>query len=174
MAASNTFDCGTNYLQPNGFRVVVNRRDFPNLQFYAQSVSHPDTNLPATEVAFSRIQGVPFLGDAVEYGVLQMDVLLDEDMNSYRELYNWINAAVTQDIKMGADTLATGKEPVQAPASYYDMTLAILSSHNNINRQFTYVNAFPTSVGQIQFSATTEEQFLSFPVTFRFDYFNFK
>lgn len=170
--ASNTFDCGTNYLQPNGFRVVINRRNFPNLQFYAQSVSHPDVNLPSAEIAFSRISSVPYLGDATEYGTLVLEVLLDEDMNSYRELYNWMQTATDTKHHLGSNVLSTANEAIKDP-SYYDITVAVLSSHNNVNRKFKYLNAFPTSIGQIQMNATTSEQFLSFQTTFRFDFFEF-
>lgn len=172
--ASDTFDCGTNYLQPTGFKVVISRRDFPNLQFYAQSVNHPDVNIPATEVAFSRVQSVAFVGDKVEYGTLTMDVLLDEDMNSYRELYNWMIAATTTNHRLPTEALATGETPAYSPASYYDMTIAVLSSHNNVNRSFIYRNAFPVAMGQVPFTATSTEPYLTFPVSFRFDYFDFK
>tara|TARA_S200002703_G_scaffold159911_1_gene175421 strand:- start:6432 stop:6950 length:519 start_codon:yes stop_codon:yes gene_type:complete len=170
--ASNTFDCGTNYLQPTGFKVLINRKEFPNLQFYAQSVIHPDANLPATETNFSRISSVPFVGDAVEFGTLQMDVLLDENMNSYRELYNWLTTATDTRHVLASESLGRGSAEYKTP-SYYDISVGILSSHNNLNRTFTYINAFPTSVGSISLGATVDEQFLTFPVTFRFDYFQF-
>jgi hypothetical protein len=171
--ASDTFDCGTNYLQPTGFKIIINRRDFPNLQFYAQAVSHPDVNLPATDIGFSRISNVPIVGDKIEFGILQMDVLLDEDMNSYRELYNWMVSATAQKHLLATGGLGQGENPYRS-SSYYDITVAVLSSHNNVNRTFRYINAFPTSVGQISLTASSAEQFLSFPVSFRFDYFNFK
>jgi len=170
--ASNTFDCGTNYLQPNGFKILISRTDFPNLQFYAQSVIHPNADLPATELNFSRISSVPFVGDAVDFGTLQMDVLLDEDMNSYRELYNWMTTATDTKHVLASESLGRGSADYTSP-SYHDITVAILSSHNNLNRTFRYINGFPISVGQISLNATTSEQFLSFPVTFRFDYFQF-
>jgi len=170
--ASNTFDCGTNYLQPTGFKVIISRRDFPNLQFYAQSINHPDVNLPATEVNFSRLQSVPFVGDKIEFGILTMDVLLDEDMNSYRELYNWMVSATSRKHRLTSE-FGKGESPYES-SSYYDMTVAVLSSHNNVNRTFIYRNSFPTSVGQIPFAATSAEPYISFPVTFRFDYFDFK
>lgn len=170
--ATDTFDCGTNYLQPNGFRIIINRRNFGNLQFYAQSVIHPDVNLPATEISFSRISSVPFVGDAIEFGILSMDVLLDEDMNSYRELFNWMNQATDTKHNLGSNLLQTGENAIADP-SYYDITVAVLSSHNNVNRTFRYRNAFPISVGQIQMNSTASEQFLSFQTSFRFDYFDF-
>lgn len=170
--ASNTFDCGTNYLQPSGFKVVINRREFPNLQFYAQSIAHPDASLPPSEIGFPRAS-VPFVGDTVDFGQLSMEVLLDEDMNSYRELYNWMISAVNEKHILATQSLGSGEVDYTAP-SYHDITVAVLSSHNNVNRQFRYLNGFPISIGNIQMNATTAEQYLSFPVTFRFDYFEFK
>ena len=169
--ASDTFDCGTNYLQPSGFKVVINRSQFPNLQFYAQSVSHPEAGLPPAKVSFSRIGTAPFVGDAIDFGQLQLEVLLDEDMNSYRELYNWMLSAVNERHVLATQTLSGSeyKEP-----TYHDITIAVLSSHNNVNRTFRYRNGFPISVGNIQMNASSADQFLSFPVTFRFDYFDFK
>ena len=171
--ASDTFDCGTNYLQPTGFKIIINRRDFPNLQFYAQSVNHPDVNLPATDVGFSRVASVPFIGDKADFGTLVMDVLVDEDMNSYREIYNWMISATSQKHLLASDGLGKGESPYSS-GSYYDITVAVLSSHNNVNRTFRYINAFPISVGQIPLTSTSSEQYLTFPAVFRFDYFNFK
>lgn len=170
--ASNTFDCGTNYLQPTGFKILINRRTFPNLQFYAQSVNHPDVTLPATELNFSRISSVPIVGDAVDFGTLSMEVLLDEDMNSYRELYNWMVTATDTKHILASQSLGRGSDAYKTP-SYYDMSVAILSSHNNVNREFTYINAFPINVGNVTLNSTSGETFLSFPVNFRFDYFEF-
>jgi|TARA_R110000744_G_scaffold63338_3_gene130332 hypothetical protein len=172
--ATNTFDCGTNYLQPSGFKIIISRRDFPNLQFYAQTISHPDVNLPSAELGFSRVNSVPFVGDAAEFGTLTMEVLLDEDMNSYREIYNWMIAATSNPHRLPSASVESNKEGGYQGSTYNDITVAILSSHNNVNRTFRYINGFPTSVGMINLAATSQEQYLSFQATFRFDYFEFK
>ena len=168
--ATNTFDCGTNYLQPSGFKIIISRRDFPNLQFYA----HPDVNLPSAELGFSRVNSVPFVGDAAEFGTLTMEVLLDEDMNSYREIYNWMIAATSNPHRLPSASVESNKEGGYQGSTYNDISVAILSSHNNVNRTFRYINGFPTSVGMINLAATSQEQYLTFQATFRFDYFEFK
>lgn len=165
--AEDTFDCGTNYLEPTGFKILINREKYPNLQFYAQTVNHPDMNLGETLVGYPRVSRVAFAGESIEFGVLSMDVLLDENMQSYRELYNWCERCVETSHKQGTDLNAN------EDGFYHDITISILTSHNNANRSFKYVNCFPTNLGSIPFSAQSTGEYIAFPVTFRFDYFTF-
>ena len=44
-----------NYLQPTGFRVVIDRTKYPNLEYFAQSVSHPGAQLTPLELPVRRI-----------------------------------------------------------------------------------------------------------------------
>tara|TARA_R110002153_G_scaffold27498_4_gene85392 strand:+ start:764 stop:1246 length:483 start_codon:yes stop_codon:yes gene_type:complete len=158
--AENTIDCGSNFLEPSGFKILINRQNLPNLEFYAQSIQHPDVDMPVTEISYPRVGKVGVVGESVNFGMLTIDVILDEKMLSYREVYDWMLSAINSEHKL-------------TPASYFDMTLSILTSNNTPNREFKYINAFPTNVGAIPFSAMNSGEYISFPVTFRFDYFEF-
>lgn len=152
-----TISCSQNYLAPSGFRVLIDRQDFPNLEFHAQAVQHPNVAVNPVEVGYRRTP-IALTGDTLDFGTLSMDVLLDEDMQSYSELYNWMEQAV---------------EKKSDRHDYYDISVFILTSHNNVNKKFTYINAFPIDIGSISLAATDAEQYISFPVTFRYDYFTF-
>ena len=39
-----------NLLQPTGFRVIVERENYGNLEFFAQAVSHPGATVSAVEI----------------------------------------------------------------------------------------------------------------------------
>ena len=39
-----------NYLQPTGFRVVIDRTRYPNLEYFAQQVTHPAHTVKSTGV----------------------------------------------------------------------------------------------------------------------------
>jgi hypothetical protein len=53
-----------------------------------------------------------------------------------------------------------------------DMTLSILSSHNNTTKQIRYIDCIPTALTDIQFETTTGgESFVVFGASFRFSYF---
>ena len=151
-----TVTCSQNYLIPSGFRVLINRDDFPNLEFHAQAVQHPNVASNPVDVGYRRTP-VALTGDTLDFGILSMDVLLDEDMQSYTELYNWMESSVEQ--KSTRDR-------------FYDITVFILTSHNNVNKKFTYINAFPIDIGAINL-ASDADQFITFPVTFKYDYFTF-
>jgi hypothetical protein len=164
------FTCNTNYLAPTGFKVVISRKEYPHLQFFAQEVIHPSLDLPAASAGFSRLAGIPFPGDALSFGELSLTVIMDEEMGVYEELYNWMIRLVNEKHKPQTGSLYRDDDKL---ASYSDLTLIVLTSHNNTNRKVKYQNIFPVSVGSIPFTSTSDGQYITFTVTFKFDYFNF-
>lgn len=153
-----------NYLQPSGFRVLVDRRRFSNISFFAQSVSHPTVATNETRLPFRKFNNVPMPGDTWDYGELTINVILDEDMTSYLEIYNWMKSNIEANLE-GQD----GDN-----ASYSDLVLTILSSKNNINKQIKYVDCFPTDIGNIPLEANVDgTTVITFPVTLRYTYFEF-
>jgi len=58
------------------------------------------------------------------------------------------------------------------PPAMADITLSILSSHNNTTKTIRYIDSIPVSLTDIQFESTTGgESFISFGASFRFSYF---
>lgn len=163
--------CETNFLQPTGFKVIVSKESLPYLSFMSQSLIHPSMEIEAVEIARPRITGVPFIGDQVNFGSVTMEVLLDEGMNVYGEIYSWMERMLETKHKLNRGVLYNAQS--SDLASYADIRIEILTSSNNKNREFQYVNAFPVSLGDVQFNSTTDETFITCPITFRFDYFEF-
>ena len=157
-----------NLFQPTGFKLIINRRNFPNLQFFAQTVNHPSVTLNAAELPFSRIASVPQAGDTVTFSDLSATILLDEDLKGYQEMYNWMLRLVNEEYVSAYDaTVDSGVEPTAN-----DITVTALTSHNNINKSIRYVDAIPTSLDDIQFEANNSGvEYITFPVSFRFTYF---
>jgi|TARA_B110000908_G_C9895088_1_gene288492 hypothetical protein len=159
------FTCDTNYLAPTGFKITVSRENFPNLQFFAQQVMHPSMEMSAVDVPYRRA-AVAVTGDTVSFGMLSMDIMMDEKMNVYEELFQWLERMVEEPHRPN-----TGN--VESVAHYCDIRVQVLNSSNNIARELKYINSFPISLGDITFAATSEGQYITFPVTFKFDYFDF-
>ena len=57
-----------NYLQPTGFKILIDRTRYPNLEFFAQSVSHPSVNATPVELPGKRITTLPLAGDKLTFG----------------------------------------------------------------------------------------------------------
>jgi hypothetical protein len=155
-----------NYLQPNLFKLVVDRKNYPNLEFFAQSVSHPSVDASPAEVPFRRVTRVSMPADKLSYGEMTANIILDENMNSYIEMHNWVSRMVEENYAGPLDRNAN-LPPIEA-----DVTVQILTSHNNIARKITYLDAMPISIGNIELEAQNSEGFITYPVTFRFTYFN--
>jgi len=156
-----------NYLQPTSFRLVIDRQNYPNLEFFCQSVSHPSVQIGTPEIAFRNVSPVPLGGDKFIFSELDVNVILDEDMRAYEEMYSWMKRVVEVN-----NLTATQKNAANIPSAA-DITLMILSSHNNQTKKITYRDAVPTGLGNISFEATsTGTEFLVVPVSFRYNYFD--
>lgn len=108
-------------------------------------------------------------GNTLQFGELTMDVLLDEDFNAYEEIYNWIVRQVNEKhIKRRSQMQTT----TENPPTYADISIIALTSHNNKNKILKYIDAIPTAVGDIVFDTTNAGvEFVTFPATFRYSYF---
>ena len=166
----STITTNTNYLQPNGFKISIDRKYFPNLAFYAQKVMHPSMNGAAVSVPVSRLsQGVRMTPDSIDFGELSMMIIMDEEMATYEEIYNWMESFVNKQDATPLD-VASGAGP-----SFADITVSITNSHNNVIKQIVYKNAIPTSLGDIMFEAATGDvQYIIMPVNFAFDTFEIR
>jgi hypothetical protein len=155
-----------NFLQPTGFKVVVLRKRFKNLEFFAQSVQHPDLSV-APSVAQFRGTNALIPGDKLEYGTLTIDAIMDENMNVYKEMHEWLKSTVEQKYKP-ANVAKVGDEDITT----YDISLMVLSSHNNTIDTIRYKSTFPISIGTVNFQSTADAvQYVTFPITFAYTTF---
>jgi predicted ester cyclase len=154
-----------NYLQPTGFRVVIDRVKYPNLEFFAQTVTHPGASLPPTELPTTRITSVPLAGDKMSFSELSLSLILDENMSSYEEMYDWMVRIVNEGQKS-----ASFRD--EGFPTFADITVMVLSSHNNSVKKIKYKDCVPTDLGAIDFQSTTGDvQYLTFTASFRFTQF---
>ena len=155
-----------NFLQPTSFKITIDRKNFPNLEFFCQSFIHPGMIMNSVEIPYQRITGIPLIGDKLTFNEMQANILLDEDMKAYDEMYSWMRRNL--DVEHVSPVQRTNDQP---PAMS-DITLSILSSHNNTTKTIKYVDSIPVSLTDIQFESTAGgESFISFGASFRFTYF---
>jgi len=156
-----------NYLQPTSFKLVIDRKNYPNLEFFCQSFTHPGLLMPAAEMPIRRLQSIPMPGESITINELSATILLDENLDSYNEMYSWIRRIQTRNMEDN-QLLQRGS----LPPTTADITLSILSSHNNQTKQVRYLDSVPTSLGDINFESTASgTEFITFTATFRFSYF---
>jgi len=157
-----------NYLQPTGFRINIDRRRYPNLEYFVQSIAHPSLDVTPVELPVSRLTSIPLIGDSIKFGNVDFTILLDENMKSYEEMFEWMQRGVNEG-QVSAENRRNGIP------TYSDITLSILSSHNNINKSIIYRDCIPTNLGGVSFvSNSGDAAFLTFTASFRFSQFEIK
>ena len=122
----------------------------------------------SVEIPFKGISSIPFAGDKLTFSELTCMIIVDENLNAYTEMYNWLQRTVQ-------NTVTALNKTEDQPPTYSDITLNILSSHNNMTRQIRYLDCIPTGLGDLSLESTTGDvSFITFPATFRFTTFELK
>ena len=158
-----------NYLQPTSYKLTIDRENYPNLEYFAQSVTHPGMIMNPVEMPYKQLSGIPFTGAKLTYNELSANLILDENLSSYDEMYNWMRRLLTQEeipaIKRNFKT--------KVVPTYSDIVVSILSSHNNKTKHIKYIDCIPIALGDITFESTaTGTEFVTFTISFRFSYFD--
>ena len=154
-----------NFLNPNEFRFTLSR--LPHVEFFVQGVTLPDISSTPVE-QFTPFKTVYRPADKIEFGDLTLTVLVDENMQSYLETWNWLIALTKPENFDQYANLLSGD------GIYSDATLTVLSSKKNPNVQITFKDMFPISVGSI--ALATNQSDVNPPVvdmTFRYSSYSF-
>ena len=155
------------YASPVQFRFKIAK--LPEVEFFVQTVNLPGISLGQASVP-TPLYDYPVPGDAITYSSLDISFLVDENLNNYKELHDWLSGlgfgksheqyadlqATAEDRFPGSSkgSLVAGVE-IPAPLSeggiYSDATLTILNSKNIAKTEVRFQNVFPTSIGSLSY-----------------------
>tara|TARA_B100001093_G_scaffold240754_1_gene230507 strand:- start:60 stop:584 length:525 start_codon:yes stop_codon:yes gene_type:complete len=163
----------------------------PNVEFFVQTANIPGISLGSTsfETPLKDIAGV---GDKVSYQTLDVSFLVDENLNNYKEIHDWIiGLGFPQDHKQfknllgtGADrfpgstssTAATGTstpQPLSEGGIYSDATLTVLNNKNIAKTEIRFQNVFPISLGSLSYDIKASDvDYLQVNASFNYMYYD--
>lgn len=155
-----------NYLSPVEYRFTIKR--LPNVSFFVQSVSIPGMSSGNNELP-TPFKNVPLHGDKLEYEALSLQVAMDENMQSFIEVRNWlIGLTKPYDFEQHANL-------IEGEGLYSDATLLIMNSSKNPNIEVTFKDIFPTSIGEVAFDTRgTDVDVPTSTMTFLFNDYDIK
>ncbi len=158
-------------LNPNEFRFFLH--DAPYLSFFTQTVMLPSITLPPVDTENPFVT-VPVPGDHVVFQPLEVQFLVDEDLKGYLEMYNWIRGlGFPTTFEEYQDKLANARygnrwEQIASDASVFTNT-----GSRNVNIEFIFRDAFPTSVSAPTLSTTnTDVPTVTSRVSFSYTHFD--
>ena len=173
MTAINRTPTNPNFLQPNKFQLNFSRA--PNLQYFCQTVTIPG-------IATSEIpQNNPFVelyvpGEKPVYDVLNVTFYVDENMEAWKEVHDWIRA-LTFPYSYEEYQQLPKLNPIAAGRNnlpqYSDAQLTLLSSSNQPVLRFKFYDVFPIAVSSFVMSSTdTPDQTITADATFRYSLYD--
>ena len=176
------------YASPIQFRFKIAK--LPLVEFFIQTVNLPGISLGQATVP-TPLYDYPVPGDAISYSNLDISFLVDENLNNYKELHDWLlGLGFPSKHQQYADLQATAADrfpgstkgslvagvEIPAPLSegglYSDATLTILNSKNIAKTEIRFHNIYPTSLGALSYSVQASDvNYLTAAVDFSYMYY---
>ena len=171
------------YASPVQFRFKCSK--LPKVEFFCQSANIPGIGLGQVDVE-TPLKSIPFPGDKVTYQDLAISFLVDENLNNYKEIHDWIIGLgapqnhtqfstlrdTGTDRFPGQTTNSPNNNTVPDGGTYSDATLTVLNSKNIAVTEIRFHNIFPTSLGALSYDVQASDvNYLSTSVDFSYMYY---
>ena len=135
-----------NQLNVVSFDVTFSRQ--PAVQYFCQRISLPTVVLGETNEP-SPFMNLPLEGDTLTFEAMSLSFIVDEDLQNYREVYNWLTAL---GFPREYGQFAALREPSAASktlSKYSDLTIVLHTNKLNPNYRIRFTDCFPTSSSSI-------------------------
>ena len=153
----------------SGVAFKFNLAKFPKVDFFSNSARIPELNLELTQQA-SYLKNIDVPGERLTYGDLTLRFLVDENMENYISVYNWLTGlGFPETTKEFADLIKDKDGQRDAKEAFCDGTLRILNSNFREVAKVKFNDLFPTSLTSLDFDATnTDVQYFTAEATFKY------
>jgi hypothetical protein len=155
-----------NYLRPNGFRFFI--QSLPQVTYFCQAASIPTVNLGYAVQATSVID-IPYPGEKVQFSELTIKFMVQEDMENYIELFQWMadlggvdgdkyslnNRTKREEFRIPGLTVPTNKPRKTDRTDFSDATLIILGSNESPVARVQFFDCFPISLSSVDFDVSS-------------------
>jgi len=157
-----------NFLSPLNFRFFIKRA--PHVNFFIQKVNIPDMTLRAPIYPNPMVK-IPIPGDHIDYSDLSITFKVDEDLQNYLEVHNWIKA-LGKPIDFEGYKELQNKGITTGEGIYSEVSLMILSSTKMANYEIIFSDAHPTSLsGMVVNTTDSDVNYVEATAVFKYAYY---
>tara|TARA_Y100000768_G_scaffold103222_1_gene75450 strand:- start:44 stop:580 length:537 start_codon:yes stop_codon:yes gene_type:complete len=156
-----------NYLSSVGFKFNLSK--YPKIDFLSNSARIPELSLAlATQPTYLKDIDIP--GEKLTYGDFTLKFLVDENMENYMAVYNWLTGLGFPETPAQFRDLTTDSAAMRDPKeAFCDGTLRILNSNLREIAKVKFQDLFPVSLTSLDFDATTSDiQYFTAEASFRY------
>jgi hypothetical protein len=177
------------YASPTQFRFGIHQ--LPKVEFFTIGANLPGISADVSNVT-TPFKDIPMMGDILAYENLSITFIVDEYLENYTSLHNWMtgygfpksreqfstfrdetsNTPATPKAKTSAETV---KRATPDKAMYADAFILILSNKNNPIIEIAFQNVFPISLGALDFTQTaTDVEYITTTAEFAYQIYEIK
>lgn len=163
-----------NFLSPSGFKFILSRNR--KVDFFSTSVNIPGINL-GVAVQSNYFRDIPIPGDKISFDDFSLDFILDENLENYLEIQEWIRGFGFPEYPeqyselLNNDKINKGKQ--NASSGQSDGLLIIYNSNFVPNIEIKFKGLFPVSLSEINFdSSDTQVSYLTAKVMLKYTMYN--
>ena len=174
MSYGNPFEnqlSNRNFLSPTGFKFTLKRA--PKVAFFGNAANIPAISM-GTAIQPTYLKDIDVPGDKLSYGDFSFRFLVDENLENYMKIHNWLTGLgypeTTQDYK----DLTTNVDGIRDPKeAFSDGALHILNSNYRDIAIVKFNDLFPVFLTPLEFEATdTDINYFTAEVTFKYTIYN--
>ena len=156
-----------NFLSPVGFKFTLAKE--PKVTFFCNSTRIPEINLEVVQQP-SYLKDIDVPGDKLTYGDLSIRFLVDENMENYMAIHNWLTGLGFPETTTQFKELTTVDNGVRdQKAAFSDGSLYILNSNFRNTAVVKFKDLFPVSLTSLEFDATPNDvQYFTAEASFKY------
>ena len=148
------------YLAPTQFELLVKK--LPNTKYFATGVNIPSVSVGETLQPTRLGATVKLPGDKIQFGEITITFIVDENMENWTELYNWMEGITastdTEKYRLLVGANKRENQPQDNSGDFdqlhSDMTIVVTTAANNPNRYVRIQDAYPSALGEIAMDTT--------------------
>ena len=153
----------------SGVAFKFNLAKFPKVDFFSNSARIPELSLELAQQA-SYLKNIAVPGERLTYGDFTLRFLVDENMENYLSVYNWLTGLGFPETTKEFAEIIKDKDGQRDPKeAFCDGTLRILNSNYREIAKVKFNDLFPISLTSLDFDATaTDVQYFTAEATFKY------
>jgi hypothetical protein len=142
-----------NFLSPLNFIFQIKRS--PHLNFFVQEVNLPSITADNLETSNPFVK-IPVSGEHLRFGDLRVTFKVDEDLQNWFEIHNWIRFLGFPD-NFSEYKKISSLPTVSGEGLTSDISLVILNQRKMPAFEVSFRNAFPISLSDLMFKTTEND-----------------
>ena len=160
-----------NFLSPVGFKFTLSKE--PKISFFCNSSRIPEINL-GNAIQPSYLKDIDVPGDKLTYGDFSLRFLVDENLENYMAVHNWLTGLGFPETTQQFRDLTTNDDGVKdLKLQFSDGSLHILNSNFRDVAIVKFRDLFPTYLTSLDFEASdTDISYFTAEVTFKYTIYN--